>query len=234
MCTVSFIPKTNGDFILTSNRDESPNRTTIPPEFYDLNNTRLLFPKDELAGGTWIGASDKKRLICLLNGGFEAHVPKKNYRLSRGVIVKDLLAVKNVVAEIDSIDLKGIEPFTIILVEFSKDLKLYELVWDGKNKYFSEKELKPIIWSSSLLYSKEIKLKRENWFSEFIVNDKNPTENDVLSFHKNGGEGNEKSNVVMNRGFVRTKSITLFQKKNNNEMMRYEDLQTGIIKEMTL
>ncbi|MBT3871232.1 MAG: hypothetical protein HOF75_01215 [Flavobacteriaceae bacterium] len=61
MCTVSFIPKTKGDFILTSNRDESPNRNKIPPNFYDLNNTSLLFPKDEIAGGNGIGASDKKR-----------------------------------------------------------------------------------------------------------------------------------------------------------------------------
>lgn len=234
MCTVSFIPNKNGDFILTSNRDESPNRNTIPPEFYELNNTQLLFPKDEIAGGTWIGASDKKRLICLLNGGFEAHLPKGSYRLSRGVIVKDLLIAKDAVTEITLIDLKGIEPFTIILVEFSKDLKLFELVWDGKNKYLSEKELIPIIWSSSLLYSNEIKLKRENWFNDFIKKSENLKAEEVLSFHKNAGEGNEKSNVVMNRGFVRTKSITLFQKKNNKEMMRYEDLQTGIIKEMTL
>jgi hypothetical protein len=234
MCTVSFIPKTKGDFILTSNRDESPNRNTIPPIFYDLNNTSLLFPKDEIAGGTWIGASDKKRLICLLNGGFEAHIPKDTYRLSRGVIVKNLLAAKDAVAEIGLIDLKDIEPFTIILVEFVKDLKLYELVWDGKNKYFSEKELKPIIWSSSLLYSKEIKLKREKWFSEFIENNVNAHKNNVLSFHKNAGEGNEKSNIVMNRGFVRTKSITLFEKAGTIEVMRYEDLQIGIIKEMTL
>ena len=234
MCTVSFIPNKNGDFILTSNRDESPNRNTIPPEFYELNNTQLLFPKDEIAGGTWIGVSDKKRLICLLNGGFEAHLPKDSYRLSRGVIVKELLTAKNAVAEIGLFDLKGIEPFTIILVEFSNDLKLFELVWDGKNKYLSKKELIPIIWSSSLLYSNEIKLKRESWFNDFIKKDENPKAEEVLSFHKNAGEGNEKSNIVMNRGFVRTKSITLFQKKNNKEKMRYEDLQTGIIKGKTL
>ena len=234
MCTVSFIPKGNGDFILTSNRDESPNRNTIPPGIYELKGARLLFPKDEIAGGTWIGASDKKRLICLLNGGFEAHVPNNNYRLSRGVIVKILLTVKDVVAEIDLINLNDIEPFTIILVEFSKDLKLYELVWDGKNKYFSEKELNPIIWSSSLLYSKEIKLKREKWFSEFIENNINAHKNNILSFHKNAGEGNEKSNIVMNRGFVLTKSITLFEKAGDIELMRYEDLQTGIIKKISL
>lgn len=38
----------------------------------------------------------------------------------------------------------------------------------------------------------------------------------------------------MNRGFVRTKSITLFEKAGAIEVMRYEDLQIGIIKEMTL
>ncbi len=234
MCTVSFIPITNGGFILTSNRDESPNRKTIPPDFYVNNNTKLLFPKDELAGGTWIGASDKNRLICLLNGGFEPHVPKDSYRLSRGVIVKSLLTVKNAVSEINSLNLAGIEPFTIILVEFENGLNLFELVWDGNEKHFSEKELKPIIWSSSLLYSKEIKKKREKWFTEFIEEIESPDENKILFFHKNAGEGNVKSNIVMNLGFVRTKSITLFKKEGNTKLMRYEDLQTDKVKELAL
>jgi len=234
MCTVSFIPKTNGGFILTSNRDESPNRKTIPPDFYVNNNTKLLFPKDELAGGTWVGVSNKNRLICLLNGGFEPHIPKDSYRLSRGVIVKNLLAVNNAVSEINNLNLEGIEPFTIILVEFENGLNLFELVWDGNNKHFSEKELKPIIWSSSLLYSKEIKQKREKWFLEFIEEIENPDENQMLFFHKNAGEGNIKSNIVMNLGFVRTKSITLFKKEGSTKLMRYEDLQTNKVKELAL
>lgn len=234
MCTVSFIPKEYGDFILTSNRDESPKRKTIPPDIYEINNTKLLFPKDELAGGTWIGASDKKRLICLLNGGFEPHIPKESYRLSRGVIVKKLLTVKDAVLEINNLDLNGIEPFTIILVEYEKGLSLFELVWDEKEKYFSERELKPTIWSSSLLYSKEIKQKREKWFSEFMEKFENPDENQILFFHKNAGEGNLKSNIVMNLGFVRTKSITLFKKRGDNKLMRYEDLQTDKVKKLAL
>ncbi len=234
MCTVSFIPKSNGDFILTSNRDESPKRHTISPKIYEYNKTKLLYPKDEIAGGTWIGISDKKRLICLLNGGFQSHIPKDSYRLSRGLIVKKLLTVNNAVSEIDLIDLLDIEPFTIILVEYANGLNIYELVWDGKNKYFSEKELKPTIWSSSLLYSKNIKNKRENWFEDFIKNINNPNEIDILNFHKNAGEGNEKSNIIMNLGFVRTKSITLFKREGNTNLMKYEDLQTGVTKEMTL
>ena len=63
MCTLTFIPIENDGFILTSNRDEAPGRNTIEPKRYQEGGTELLFPKDELAGGTWIGVSDKKRLV---------------------------------------------------------------------------------------------------------------------------------------------------------------------------
>lgn len=226
MCTVSFFPKENGDFILTSNRDESPNRNTILPEIYEVNHSKLLFPKDEKAGGTWIGISNKKRLICLLNGGFEAHIPKQKYRLSRGVIVTELLTAEDVVLAIKSFDFKDIEPFTIIAVDYKDSLHLYELVWDGNEKHFSEKPLMPTIWSSSLLYSAETKEKRKIWFSEFIIKTKNPSEVEILNFHKMAGEGNKKTNLVMDRGFVRTKSITKIKKERNQVEMNYKDLQS--------
>ncbi len=226
MCTVSFIPKSNSDFILTSNRDESPNRNTLSPKVYAVNGADLLFPKDEVAGGTWIGASSKKRLICLLNGGFEPHIPKRKYRLSRGVIVTDLLTSENVVEKIKNYNFIDIEPFTIIVVDYKEELHLYELIWDGKNKHFIEKPLQATIWSSTLLYSETIKNQREEWFSGFLNSTEIITEESILNFHKTAGIGNKNSNLVMDRGFVRTKSITSFKKQKNNFVMRYEDLQT--------
>ena len=68
MCTVTYLPLENNQFILTSNRDESPMRRTIPPTKYDTQGVALVYPKDELAGGTWIGIREKNRLVCLLNG----------------------------------------------------------------------------------------------------------------------------------------------------------------------
>ena len=35
MCTVTYLPLENNNFILTSNRDEDPNRKTIPPNTYE-------------------------------------------------------------------------------------------------------------------------------------------------------------------------------------------------------
>lgn len=230
MCTVTFIPESVSGFILTSNRDEAPNRSTVPPEIYEVENVSMLFPKDELAGGTWFGVSDRKRLICLLNGGFTAHQRAESYRKSRGVVVTDLLASENAVVAIEDYDFDGIEPFTIIMIDWGAGYCLYELVWDGADAHFSEKPWAPHIWSSSLLYSEAIKNKRELWFSEFIFNNLRPTEADLLEFHKTAGDGNPESDVIMDRGFVKTKSITQYMKLRENSL-RYEDLQTKEITE---
>jgi hypothetical protein len=233
MCTVTFIPKSLDGFILTSNRDEAPARKTIQPMVYNINGVELVFPKDEVAGGTWIGLSSKKRLICLLNGGFTAHEREDTYRMSRGSIVIDLLISEDVFAAIDSCDFKGIEPFTIILVDWKNDLVLYELVWDGSISHFSEKPLAPQIWSSSLLYSQEMKKKREDWFSEFIFNSLNPTQAELLAFHKTAGEGKKETDLIMDRGFVKTKSITQIS-KSKSAIFRYEDLQTSEVNQVEI
>ena len=47
MCTVTIFAKGDNDFVLTSNRDEAPNRVSLPPDFYSVKNTKMLFPKDE-------------------------------------------------------------------------------------------------------------------------------------------------------------------------------------------
>ena len=140
MCTVSFLPLENNDFILTSNRDETPLRKTIAPDFYTENNAALLYPKDAFAGGTWIGISNQKRVICLLNGAFEKHQRKEFYRKSRGIIVTELLAVEDAVSEIQQTNFIDIEPFTLVLIDFKNELKIFELVWDGQNKHFQQLE----------------------------------------------------------------------------------------------
>jgi len=226
MCTVTFTPNSISNFILTSNRDEAPNRNTIPPRVYANGKIKLLYPKDEVAGGTWMGASDQKRLICLLNGGFEAHTRKDRYRMSRGVVVTQLLTEPDAVAIMHEIDLLDIEPFTVVMVDWSKSLEVLEWVWDGEHKHFEEKPLAPHIWSSSLLYSSEEKRKREEWFSNFLFDHMSPSEEELLTFHRSAGDGNRETNLIMDRGFVKTKSISQFVKNDDDICFKYEDLQS--------
>lgn len=230
MCTVTFIPKPNNGFILTSNRDEAPGRETISPEKYHEVGVQLLYPKDALAGGTWIGVSEPERAVTLMNGGFVAHKRKTSYRKSRGLVVKDFLKTEDLKAEVENYNYKNIEPFTAIIVEWKRGVQLFKLVWDGIVFHFSEEPLAPQIWSSSPLYPESLREKRKKWFSEFLSEEIRPSKKDILEFHKRAGEGDLKSNLIMDRGVVKTKSITQIVRECESITMHYEDLQTGKIK----
>jgi hypothetical protein len=184
MCTVTYLPLGDTDFILTSNRDEKPGRKTLPPKTYIEHNMALKYPKDALAGGTWIGLRDNTRLVCLLNGGFKNHVKKDTYRLSRGVVVKQILLAANAVNFINTLNLDDIEPFTLVLVDWQTTLEAHELVWDGVTKHFNKLPQKPHIWSSSTLYTDAMKTDRKTWFTHFLNNTANITQDAIVAFHK--------------------------------------------------
>jgi len=219
------------DFILTSNRDEAAGRSTLNPKIYSEEDVKLMYPKDVEAGGTWIGVSDMNRIICLLNGEFKIHKRQDNYRVSRGVVVKDLLKAENLDETINSYNLMDIEPFTVIAGDWNTDLKFIELVWDGHAKHIREINAAKEIWSSSPLYDDVMKRDRLNWFNEFEA--KNLLDSKGLwEFHHTAGNGDETTNLIMDRGFVKTKSITQIIKNSEQVKMFYEDLKENIIKEI--
>lgn len=223
MCTVTVIPLKNNDFVLTSNRDEAPNRTSLAPDFYEYKGEQLLFPKDEQSEGSWIGLNEGKRLICLLNGGFEIHKRQPEYRLSRGIVVKDLLVEDHIETAIEAYDLDDIEPFTIVIVEWNPQLRFYELVWDGSQKHFQKLPLQPRIWSSSTLYNKSMREERQGWFDNYIK-DKVLDAETMFTFHTETASDNMNYGVIMDRGFVKTTSVTRVVKKDENLEMFYFDL----------
>lgn len=224
MCTVTLVPTQENNFILTSNRDEAVDRKTLLPEFYQVHKTRMLFPKDAVAGGTWIGVSDKNTMICLLNGGFEIHERSPSYRQSRGVVVRDLLEADDLEKAIHAYNYMGIEPFTIVAANWQSDLLLFELVWDGQQKHLKRLEKKTHIWSSSTLYTKDMKVTRKKWFATH-ENQNVLTPITLLDFHKNAGVGDKNIDLQIDRGFLKTISITQVVKNEEELSMRYENLQ---------
>ena len=221
MCTVTYLPLGNNDFILTSNRDEDPKRRTIPPKEYNEEGVKLRYPKDELAGGTWIGLSEKDRLICLLNGGFTKHIRETFYKMSRGVIVKELLKVNNPIEIIRDFDFDGIEPFTIILVDWKNTLKAYELIWDGVQKHFVKLGNEPKIWSSSTLYNEEIKQLRREWFADWLQENSEFSQTEIVAFHQDETKGNAEVSLKMKRSRVETVSTTSVKKERDIITMDY-------------
>ena len=222
MCTVTFLPLPKNNFILTSNRDEQRLRETFPPKKYEEDGVNMYFPKDKTAGGTWIGTSSKNRLVCVLNGAYKKHIRKGIYKKSRGIIAKELLKASDFFRCVKNLDLHGIEPFTMVIVDWNNTLDLFELIWDENKKYCRKLENKPTIWSSSTLYADAVKEQRKKWFKNWL-NANDFTLDNILGFHHSEVDDKEQS-VLMKRSYVETVSITSVKKENETIGMFYEDI----------
>lgn len=231
MCTVSFIPKTlEGNFVLTSNRDEDSRRPTIAPLIYDFGKVRLAFPKDEISGGSWIAMSNNGKINCLLNGGIGPHTKREYHSISRGTILCDLTRSELLTEHFfQTKELHNVEPFTIVSIQLQegKLFQLTEFIWDGTHKHFRSLSItKPRIWSSAQLYSEEETELRKKWFSDFIAKHQaNLTNDSIIDFHSGSHSKDLGVNVIMQRGDVlKTVSITQITSQNDGLKMTYSDL----------
>ena len=164
MCTVSYMPAKSG-FILTSSRDESKVRKTLPPATYHLHGQDLVFPKDTLAGGTWIAASERGQVACLLNGAFDKFESKDTYVVSRGQVLLDYFNYQNASTFIEKLDCSQVAPFTLLMFDSSNMLSIYQLRWDGEQKYFENIDTNtPKSWASATLYDTTQRESRKMWF----------------------------------------------------------------------
>ena len=91
VCAFRYLLLKNGEFILSSNRDESPIRKRFPPKKISRKGVHITYPKDEVVVGACNDASSKNRLVCLLNGGYEKHQRDTYNKMCRGVVVKNIL-----------------------------------------------------------------------------------------------------------------------------------------------
>lgn len=224
MCTVTLFPLENNGFVLTSNRDEAPNRKALEPDVYSDEEVTLWFPKDPEGSGSWIGVSSKNRAVCLLNGAFEKHVRQLPYRQSRGLVVTHLLKCDAIQEELMNYTLDSIEPFTLVVADWNHNMQWFELVWDGENRFVKKLPFEPLVWSSATLYNQEMRQERREWFREFVnKNDQAP--HDIFEFHHTAGKPNNHYGVVMDRGFVKTTSITQIVKTSVDIQLSFEDLQ---------
>ncbi|HMQ62211.1 MAG TPA: NRDE family protein [Flavilitoribacter sp.] len=223
MCTVTFLPRENGNFVLTSNRDEAPKRSPQSLSTTFRSGQELLFPKDTRAGGTWIAASSDNRLVCVLNGAFEKHAHQPPYRRSRGLMALDFFDYANPADFAREYHWEGIEPFTLIVWDRGQ---LWEIRWDEKKLHQLElKADQPHIWSSATLYPAPIQAKRREWFAGWLKGRTDFPKDAVLDFHRNTGDGDPWNDLVMDRnGKVCTVSITCVEKTRKTFAMDYADL----------
>lgn len=210
MCTLTYLPFENEQFIITANRDESPGRANVSfPAYHQLDSKNIIFPKDPLAGGSWIATSDNGISACLLNGANDPHEPQPPYRMSRGLVLLEAIECIKPDEFFKNYDFTDIEPFTMVVFFHDPELKILEFKWDGQQKHLKEFDpAKPHIWASAQLYTSEAVKNRQKWFAKWLSENKNHTVEKIYAFHKNAGSGDLSNDLVMDRGEVKTVSIS--------------------------
>jgi hypothetical protein len=225
MCTVTFIPVGN-KFLFSSSRDEHADRPVADfPREYEREGQRLLYPRDTLAGGSWIAVNESGNVAVLLNGAMKAHQPEPPYRKSRGLILLDLISKPSPADAFEESDFSGIEPFTVILFDHQH---LYSGKWDGRMKWMETvSSQQPHIWSSVTLYDPAAIRKRERWFQQWIQENPYPGTLDVIHFHQKGGDGDPFNDILMNREKkLFTNSISSVRISDELAIFRYLDLRS--------
>jgi hypothetical protein len=229
MCTVTYLPQ-SGDSIVTANRDESPVRNADGLSSYlNQDQSEFLIAKEPLLGGTNIAIGQEFTTV-LLNGAFISHERKLNYRKSRGVVVLDSLNFSSL-NDFKQYSLEGVEPFT--LLRFGT--KIEELRWDESVMHFRTHDpTLPLIVASAKLYNSEVLGKRQKWFDDLVKSDLTDRD-EVWNFHLNGGDGDPKNDMVMNRSnVVRTVSVSQVRTSANKKEIKHLDLIRNSEEELTL
>lgn len=218
MCTLTYVPLAKKNFLWTHNRDESPARAAHTL----IKTTELVYPEDPPSGGTWIGMTANTRVVSLLNGAFDhlPHEPSKGK--SRGIVVLDALKAINMATFFEEYDLTGIQPFTLVVLDSGR---LWEFRWDKKERFLKELDYDQAhIWSSATLYPLEWQQKRKEWFQEWLFSHARRTYRSILKFHLKTGDNNPVYDLVMDRGVVRTVSVTSIASNNATLNFRYYNL----------
>lgn len=214
MCTVSYIPLKNG-YILTSNRDENPDRSTMLPQQQQLSNGEtIVAPIDASKRGTWIATNTKNKTACLLNGAYIKHQRSLPYKRSRGHYVIEAFMHYTFSKFVMRVDLDKIEPFTLVFIE---NETLQVLVWDGNKKHYNTLDSNtPQLWSSSTLYTEEEHQKKE-LFLKNTLNRSSPDKTQLLNIHGL----KENTPFILNRPHTKTVSIAQVTAVDNSITLDY-------------
>jgi hypothetical protein len=161
-----------------------------------------------------------------LNGAFEKHERKDAYVKSRGQVVLEAFTVKTHEDFEEFISLHGVEPFTLILVDFEQDRRMTEFRWDETTLHKLEKDVNGFhFWSSSTLYDSETRKTREHWFRDWVTKYRDEDDYNVLNFHLSRHSDEEGSDILMDcHNGLRTVSVTHFQLLSGNRSLKHLDL----------
>ncbi|GGL56972.1 NRDE family protein [Halocalculus aciditolerans] len=112
---------------VAANRDEALGRPSTPPRLREWGDRRVLAPRDEEAGGTWMGVNDAGVFVGITNRWVDLDGER-----SRGLLVRDCLEAASAADARDrvetALETHSYAGFNLVLAD-AADAYLVE--WDG-------------------------------------------------------------------------------------------------------
>jgi uncharacterized protein with NRDE domain len=119
MCTLIVLHRCfeAAPLVVAANRDEYFDRPAEGPALRETARGTVVAPRDERAGGTWLGLNEYGLFAAITNRRCESPDPN---RRSRGLIVMDALGARSAleaVSEIESLDTDAYNPFNLLVAD---------------------------------------------------------------------------------------------------------------------
>lgn len=228
MCTVTFFPKNDRDWLISTNRDELKSREkALPPANYKADGVNFLAPVDGKAGGTWIGLNSAGICLTIMNN-YQGENPLLSHReqaLSRGLIIPGLIHMDHLEdVDLSMQDLKAsrFNPFRLIGIQ-SNPLQIMEWSWDGKVFDAGSLPVEPHLWISTGKDYEGVWKNRKKVFDKFLKENPDPGLEDVKKLHASNYPETGAYSIAMELDIVATVSNTIAAAGKDELKMHYHD-----------
>jgi uncharacterized protein with NRDE domain len=115
--------------VVAANRDESRQRHSLAPNVLQLGDRRVLMPRDQLAGGTWLGVNDAGVAVAITNRRDGSFVPD---RASRGQLPLAALQLSSAQAARSMVEARTAqEPFNAFNLFCADAKQAWVASWNG-------------------------------------------------------------------------------------------------------
>lgn len=225
MCTATYFKDRFDRIVFTTNRDEHAARPTKAPNIYHVNGERLLFPKDELAGGTWVAVNEKAYIACMMNGAEGEHEwLGTTAQKSRGQVLLDSFQFKSAHAFLEHGDFEAAHPFSLLLIK-NGEPELFAIKWNGSEKWIEKFDADvPHIWSAHTLYPEEQRNERLARFQEWSKDTSHLQSQEAFQLHQSSKASG--GLLLENSNQVNTVSVTQLLLDDSKCKMHYYEIQT--------
>ena len=220
MCTVSFLPRSQG-FYLAMNRDEKRDRSAaLAPAIVETENHRAVFPREP--AGTWISVNDVGVCLALINWHRIEGRPK-NDMLSRGLVVKQLAGqstVDEVAASLKRLPLRNLQPFRLIVIS-PEDKRVTEWRWNLQRLTRRDHDWQRQHWFSSGFDEHRAEVERAKICASASASATDYTLKRLRKLHRSHTPKRGPFSICMHRADAATVSYTEVSVTKNSASMRY-------------